>query len=611
MKPVRKFLIMLVMTVIIIGVIGAVLLTQSPVTPETTSSTRNSTTTTSVTLPKLPLPPFASSNPLYIQAGYPKISNNTVYPNIGQVNYTVHVRSENASYQIGVLQAPVKGLGEAVQLAASAAGLDPVNYSLASADFSPGAIYNEALDFHPKWYLSFARIYRGFWIWGYLNDYTSVSAVVDAFSGNVTDIQRDESHLPSEAEQPELKVSAEHAVETVRHYKNQNIPEILLTNGSVTRLEPRIILLGPDSRNYLLENPFNSSLSGTKRLYWIVELYSLQPQFGSRGTFLVDAETGELAAADSDLLFPHMRVPQVYIDVNYSTVEGLTVSDQKFPINGKPLGVGDWPSVVSTNILTIKPGSNGVASLKLTPEYIDGSIEVTLSMRNPLHSVQNLTEVNVPQGVSIKFKDQRILLPRNGSAETTIQISAEPDAPKGTYLLEIHATYNLLGWGQPAHSSTRLLLTVWNGTGGWPSPVALMKPPQNYSEGIKPPQIVLVYNGEQYFGAQFSYCWSKHETGNRSRAVCADYVSADERKDIPSLITIRQNSTVGFEVVGYKNPDQFRASFYQPGPNRDLIDAPNNGSLQVSIPKGIYYLTVSVGWNQVGSFSDVFQVKIE
>ena len=90
-----------------------------------------------------------------------------------------------------------------------------------------------------------------------------------------------------------------------------------------------------------------------------------------------------------------------------------------------------------------------------------------------------------------------------------------------------------------------------------------------------------------------------------------DYISANERKDIPPLISIRQNSTIGFEVVGYKNPDQFRASFYQPGQNGDLIDASNNGALRIILPKGTYYLTVAAGWNNVGDFSNVFQVKIE
>ena len=132
-------------------------------------------------------------------------------------------------------------------------------------------------------------------------------------------------------------------------------------------------------------------------------------------------------------------------------------------------------------------------------------------------------------------------MPRDGSTETTVLISARTDAPKGTYLLEIHALYNLSGWSQPAHGFKRLLLTVWNGTGGWPSPVALMKLPQNYSEGIKPPQIVLVYNGEHYFGAQFSYCWSKNETGTTRRGICVDYdfVSSSGGVCPPPRVTTR------------------------------------------------------------------------
>jgi hypothetical protein len=450
-------------TILIVAIVASIGLQGPAGSPKQLNSAGPDTTTTEVTEPQTPPPPFTPSNPVYTSAGYPKISQ-------VESNYTVYLRTENLTYRIGEMTVPAKSLDEAVRSAASAADLDPEKYSLAVATFSHGSIYNGSLDHHPHWYLSFARVYQGFWIWGSVGrERTSVYATVDASNGAVTNIVRDESHLPSGG-RFELKVTAEQAIETMRRFRGRDIPDVLLENGTVTRLEPRIALLGPDSRNYALENPLDPSLSGTKKLYWVIELNSPKPQFGSRGTFLVNAETGELVAATSSLNFPGMRVPQVLVDIDYMAVESLAVSDQRFYINGEVLGVEGILPIVVADVIVVRPSGSGSISLNLESINIDEDKEVTLSMLNPLPASQAFTADSNPPGVNLRFERQRIVVPRDGSAQTTFFISADPDAPQKTYLLEIHATYNLPNWTSPAHGFTRFLLTVWDGEGEWPKP---------------------------------------------------------------------------------------------------------------------------------------------
>lgn len=442
-------------------VANTVTVTETRIKTVTTSTIQNGSSQTWLTHP------FAPSNPIYIQAGYPKITLPI------QVNYTVRLRTENLTYQVGELQAPVTSLDEAIDIAASAAGLDPEKYDLFEANFSPGTIYNETLTRHPHWYLRFARVYQGFWIWGNAGwNYSSVFVEVDGLNGKVTNLWRGELYLPSSGERFELKVSAEQAVETVRRFRGQDILDVLLENGTVTRLEPRIILLGPESGNAALMEPLNSSLSGTKRLYWMIELRSPEPQFGSRGLFLVDAETGELAVAKSELSFPSMKVRTIKVAIDYLAVEGLTVSEEVFYLEGGILGKEDRLPVIVPNVLTVKPGGSGTIALTLKSVFIDEDVSVSLSMLNPLPGFQSLATDNTPNGVSIRFEEPQILVPNDREAEVKVNISAEPDSPQKTYLLEIHATY-FLGRDKPFHGLTRFFLTVWDGQGEWPEPPTL------------------------------------------------------------------------------------------------------------------------------------------
>lgn len=462
----NKILIMtVIMVIILVGVIMVVIEMQSP--SQQPPSDVQIVSTTNVTRPNLSTLPFASSNPVYVQAGYPKIDSNIIQYSPNKANYTVYLKTENLTYRIGELRTPVKSLDEAVRLAALAAGLDPEKYNLARANFSPGSIYNETMTHHPRWSLSFARVYQGFWIWGSLREFASVYAEVDAFNGNVTKIVRDEMHLPTTVERLEMKVSGEQAIETVRRFRDQDIPNVLLENGTVTRIEPRIVLLGPNSRNYALENPLDPLLSGTKRLYWMIELRSPEPQFGSFGLFLVDAETGEMAVASSDMSYPGMKVRSVKVAIDYLVVEGLTVSEEVFYLEGGIIGKEDRLPVIVPNVWTVAPGGSGTITLTLKSVFIDEDVRVSLSVLNPLPSFQSLGTDNTPKGVSIRFDEQQILVSNDREAEVKVYISAESDAPQKTYLLEIHATY-FLGWEKPYRGLIRFFLTVWDGEGEWP-----------------------------------------------------------------------------------------------------------------------------------------------
>lgn len=481
MKSENKLLIVTITAIFIVGVFGAVLLSQrSQTAPEAVTSTKTNTTITSnTTQGETSTTTSVSTNSIYVKAGYPKITYNGIHPYApSQTNYTLNIRTKDITYPIGELQAPAKSLDEAVKSVMSAAGLDPKNYSLVQADFSSGYIYNDVLDLNsrPRWHLSFARIYQGFWIFGLEPSYSSVYAEVDAYNGIVVTLQKDESNLPSAGERFELKVSADQSIETVRHYSGDNETTSLAKTGSITRIEPRIALIGPESRYYPFTKPLDPSSSGATRLYWLVELYSPDIRFGYRGTFLVDAETGNLAVAASEALYPERHFQIMGVTANYSVNEGLTVSKQTFHISGKLLGMNRQLAVVIPNATVIKPGQNGTITIKLTSAHINQNTDVTLSTINPLLDIQNLSTNNTPLGVSVKFEKPLVTVPPNGQAETKATISAQPNAPQGTYLIEIAATYNIPGYNTSTHSIVTLLLSVWNGAGELPPPPTLSRP---------------------------------------------------------------------------------------------------------------------------------------
>ena len=233
---------------------------------------------------------------LYSAIGYPKIEYSA------STNFTV----EDYGMDIGTLAAPVINLTQAVGIGASYGKLDPSNYTLAEAYFQPGEIVNNTLVSDPNWELFFSRIYEGFWLYGDVGQFPeSVSVDVDALTAIASNLYKNLTALPTSGETFHLNINSTQALNEVRSTANiSGVPSALIENGSLVSLEPRIVLFGPSSNNEFFLNPLNSSLSGQKRLCWIVSLTSPVPQFGYQGEFAVDAETGKIDSAGVQSLFP-------------------------------------------------------------------------------------------------------------------------------------------------------------------------------------------------------------------------------------------------------------------------------------------------------------------
>ena len=124
--------------------------------------------------------------------------------------------------------------------------------------------------------------------------------------------------------------------------------------------------------------------------------------------------------------------------------------------------------VVVPNVLVIKPGSSSKIDLNFTSSFPDRSMNMSLeSFSNPLPGVQVLSADGLPAGVSAQFLTPSVVVPANGTAVGAISISADKNAPSGTYLMKLSAAWSSPAGGQ---SSVVFLLTVWNGAGQWPPP---------------------------------------------------------------------------------------------------------------------------------------------
>lgn len=460
--------IVLIVIIVAAGVLGGSAIYRSVYGGPSTSSRSTSIQTSSYPSGQA----YLNTGEPYSSYGYPKLTYESYSPySPSNPNYTLDYQTTNVGrFQIGTLVAPVLNLSEAVGLAALSAGLDPSNYTLSMADFEPGLVVNGTLVSHPSWILTFARIYEGFWLFGDIGNYeSSVSTSVDALNGAVSGVQTSYWSLPPSngTEQNfRLVVNSSRALNIVRTSTSiSGVPEALLQNGTVESIEPRIVLLGPTSQNEFFQKPLNSSLSGQYRLCWIVQLFSPVPQFGYSGTFAVDAETGQLDSGDAIMMFPSMEFEYVSSSLNYSSASGVKVSNEQFGIDGTILGrTGANVPVEVTNVILIKPGSAGSIDLNFSSN-LPNSIDVNFSFVNPLGNFQTLSSGDLPSGVSIHFASPTVVVPSNGTASTTMEISAAANARSGTYLLQVVASS-----GSQFSTSTTFFITIWNGSGQWPPP---------------------------------------------------------------------------------------------------------------------------------------------
>ena len=242
---------------------------------------------------------YLSVPKVYSDLGYPKVTYSDYSPYLpSKPNFTMEYQTKNVNFQVGSVEnASVIGLNQAVGLATGRLNLT-VQLQLGYATFYPGTIVNSTLAIHPMWYLFLAGVYDGFWAYGsYGNGAFSAEADIDALTGAAPSGSGgiDLSSLPQSGHY-EIDVNSSRALETVRSEGGNiaGIPSALTENGTVSFMEPRIVLLGPTSNNAAFQNPLDASLSGQKRLCWVIQLHSPAPEYGYQGTFAVDALTGRL-----------------------------------------------------------------------------------------------------------------------------------------------------------------------------------------------------------------------------------------------------------------------------------------------------------------------------
>ena len=121
----------------------------------------------------------------------------------------------------------------------------------------------------------------------------------------------------------------------------------------------------------------------------------------------------------------------------------------------------------------------------------------------------------------------------------------------------------------------------------------------------QPPQIVVKVNGNQYDGAQGSYCWSSFGQGK-----CVDYVAPSNRTDVPQGPVVPLNASISFDVISYFRPSMFHASLFREGSFVDLLNVDTTGSAKLNVPLGTYFLSVSASWSRGGDTSNVFKITV-
>jgi hypothetical protein len=460
----------ILVVIILLGVVAVAISSSTTTSSGTSSRTGSTTSSYSTGSQSSKGQAYPNVSAVYANLGYPKVTYADYFTYLpSKSNFTM----EYHGLDFGLENASVIGLNQAVALAIGGLNLT-VPLQLGYATFYPGTIVNGTLAIHPRWYLFLAATYDGFWTYGSFGDGAfAIERDIDALNGTDPSVNVnsgiDLSSYPSSGHY-ELDVNSSRALATLRAEGTtiKGVPAALTENGTVLFIEPRIVLLGPTSNNAAFQNPLDSSLSGQKRLCWVIQLYSPTPGAGYQGTFAVDAETGRLVSGFAQNLFPNTLIETVSGSLDYSSARNLTISQEVFHVNGSIIGRSGMVPVVVPNVLIIKPGSSSKIDLNFTSSFPDRSMNLSLqSFSNPLPSLQDLSADGLPAGVSAKFLTPSVVLPPNWTAVAAISISADKNAPSGTYLMKLNAA-----WSSPAEgqSGVIFLLTVWNGAGQWPPP---------------------------------------------------------------------------------------------------------------------------------------------
>ena len=431
---------------------------------------------------------FIDVGEIYEELGYPKISWSSKNP-----NYTVSYRSLHdppVYYDIGYLKMPAIDLQKALEIASKAANITPQNYKLISAYFSPGHVVNGSLVIEPTWSLHFVRTFRGYWIWGGLGDYSDIDVTVDAFKGVARQVARYEEDLPPSNASFTLRINSSQAIEILRSANIPKIPVQLLRKGEVRLIDLRIARINPDAKNLLLQSPVDPKFINKYRLYWFIILSGENIRGGNLtypvGSFLVDAETGEVAAATYYMTLPSMKWQTVFARLNYSSAENLKVQNitimvcSKFAYEFPPpedslikpvIRVSCFPLVIE-NVVIVKPGESGKIDLEIKPINIVSDVILSFEVVDPLGDQGIPKELVSPPSEAVA---------KNGSSiNVPLSIEAPQNADQRTYLVELDVYWRMPDWNHSLLTRTFILLSIWNERGEWPHP------PSQLLTGLKP-----------------------------------------------------------------------------------------------------------------------------
>jgi hypothetical protein len=378
-------------------------------------------------------------------------------------NFTLQVELGSGDYDASYanISAPVMDLQRAVSLAADYAKLNPVNYTLAEAVFYPGLGSSLGVVSDPEWHLYFEQIYVGYWIFDFDAGGWPIEADVDALNGAVVLKGGAVANLPVPG-QYDLKVSSSSALETVRALNLTDMPA-LTKNGTVNFIAPLVAFPGLSPNSQWL------NASGDSRLAWIVEMGHDTVCCSQGGTFAVDAETGALLG-DSEL--GGIGMIQAYVSTSFlfSTATNMTVSKQTYPLDGSTVGTSGSVLAAFSDVLTVKPGSTASVALNVSAGDMKNPPKVSFSFSDPFgYPVENLSSSGAPPGVAFRLSNPDLVLQPNLSANTTLFVSVDEDAPAGTYFILLQPTQS------PASQIVGgnvifFFLSVWNGAGQWPPP---------------------------------------------------------------------------------------------------------------------------------------------
>jgi hypothetical protein len=132
------------------------------------------------------------------------------------------------------------------------------------------------------------------------------------------------------------------------------------------------------------------------------------------------------------------------------------------------------------------------------------------------------------------------------------------------------------------------------------------------SQGSRPPQIVLVYQGNTYSGALDNYCWPNAP----ANGTCTDLVNIGARADIPPPIPVAQNSSLAFQVLGSSRPASFRIIILDERScaggrcASSSVETKESDNLAFNLQSGYYRVVAFARWSGGGGVGYTYEIRV-